>query len=510
MNLSCPVCNRDFEITRRSILRPDDVDFIPCPRVLPCLHTVCHSCLEEQRQRSKYGKVICPICRQDRVVKGVKYLPHDYLALKEVLLLSSLSLGSCVRCYDDVPSYSWCADCSEALCEFHHQDHKLSLTTSHHDISTFKEISATGTSVIPKLPLPQCPEIPSVDCTAYCHTCCHLISANGTLLKHKDHNVEDSTVTYPVSKERINDAKLQTQQKQHEILDSIEKVRSTLSELDKGFNNTVSKVESVFSDLRKQITDRENSILTRLEEITLKRRNMLEKQLSSLVELRDDCKQLVSMTDEILKEDDTSIANINYIVGLTDTIEDRSDTLVEMVDNTPHDPITTTHLTTNFFNADLDLIQHIISTTGAIETEQSNIEDSHQSNISQSKKDTEQSINVPELYFTVSSDISDDNSNHYEKRNKIIIEARSAEKMYSINDDESFDKKSNKDNKDSKDNDQYNNINKQGRVLGKISLSIEFDKNLLSRHELRSFFETAIDDDGIPMMTISKDFVSSH
>ena len=501
MNLSCPVCNRDFEIPRRSLLRPDDIEFTPCPRVLPCLHTVCHSCLEEQRQRSKYGKVICPICRSDRAVKGVKYLPHDYLALKEVLLLSSLSLGSCIRCYDDVPSYSWCADCSEALCEFHHQDHKLSLVTSHHDISTFKEISATGTSVIPKLPLPQCPEIPSVDCTAYCHTCCHLVSANGTLLKHKDHNVEDCTVAFPVSKERIQDAKLQTQQKEDDILNSIEKIRETLSELDKGFDDAANKVEKVFSDLRKQITARENSLLTRLEEITLKRRNALQKQLSSLVELRDDCKHLVSTSDDILKVEVNSVENINYIVGLTDAIEDRSDAILEIAESTPSQPVTTTYIAANFFTTDLEIIENIISTTGSIETEQYVVDAKKSNNMSQSKKDTEQTINIPEIYFTVSSDVSDDNSTLYEKRNKIIIEARSSEKLYV----ESSEKKSDK---DDKGHDQ-NNINRQGRVLGKISLSIEFDKNLLGRHELRSFFETAIDDNGIPYMTVSKDFVSS-
>jgi len=412
-------------------------------------------------------------------------------------------LASCIRCYDDVPSFSWCSDCSEALCEFHHQDHKLSLQTSKHNILTFKEISANGLSVKPLLPLPQCPECPSVDCTAYCHTCCHLISANGTLLKHKDHNVEDSTVTYPVSKERINDAKIQSQQKEEEITLSIEKVRKALSELDKGFDETVNKVEKVFSNLRKQINDRENSLLTRLEEITTKRRNSLQRQLSSFVEIRDDCKHLVSMSDDILKDEDNSTESINYIVGLTDVIEDRSDSLVELVANTPHDPVTITHLTTNFFNEEISLVENIISTIGSIETEPVIIEQNVDNvRMSQSKKDYEKVLNLPEIYFSVTSDVSDNESTLYEKRNKIIIEARSAENLYK--DDILSEKKSNKSDKD----DQYH-IKREGRILGKISLSIEFDKNLLSRHELRSFFETSVDNDGIPYMTISKDFVST-
>jgi hypothetical protein len=209
---------------------------------------------------------------------------------------------------------------------------------------------------------------------------------------------------------------------------------------------------------------------------------------------------LISTSEDILKVEVNSVENINYVVGLTDAIEDRSDALLEIAESTPSQPVTTTHIAANFFTTDLEIIENIISTTGSIETEQS-VVDAKKSHMSQSKKGTEQTINIPEIYFTVSSDVSDDNSTLYEKRNKIIIEARSSENLYV----ESSEKKSDK---DDKGHDQ-NNINRQGRVLGKISLSIEFDKNLLGRHELRSFFETAIDDNGIPYMTVSKDFVSS-
>lgn len=411
-------------------------------------------------------------------------------------------MASCIRCYDDVPSFSWCSDCSEALCEFHHQDHKLSLQTSKHSILTFKEISANGLSVKPVLPLPQCPEYPSADCTAYCHTCCHLVSPNGTLLKHKDHNVEDCTVTYPVSKERINDAKVQAQHKEEEITVSIEKVRKALSALDKGFDETVNKVEKVFSNLRKQVNDRENSLLTRLEEVTTKRRNSLQRQLSSLVEIRDDCKHLVSMSDDILKDEENTTESMNYIVGLTDVIEDRSDSLVELVANTPQEPVTITCLNTNFFTEEISLVENIISTLGSVETEPAIVEKKDDVRMSQSKRENEKVLNLPEIYFSVTSDVSDNESTLYEKRNKIIIEARSAENLY--NNELLDEKKSNKGDKD----DQYH-IKREGRILGKISLSIEFDKNLLSRHELRSFFETSVDKDGIPYMTVSKDFVST-
>ena len=280
-------------------------------------------------------------------------------------------------------------------------------------------------------------------------------------------------------------------------------MRQALTELDQGFDETVNKVDRVFSSLRKHIEDRENSLLTRLEEITTKRRNMLQKQLSTLVEIRDDCNNLVSMSDDLLKEEENSTEAMNYIVGLTDVIEDRSDSLAELVTNTPKDPVTITHLTTNFFNEEISLVENIISTVGSIEAEPViNLEQKDDVKMSQSKKEKERVLNLPEIYFSVTSDVSDNESNLYEKRNRIIIEARSAENLY--NNDSLDEKISNKGDKD-----YPYNVKREGRILGKISLSIEFDKNLLSRHELRSFFETSVDNDGVPYMTVSKDFVST-
>ena len=53
ISLNCPSCERDYELPRRYMLHYDDFDFQPIPRLLPqCLHTICHSCLEDSYQRN--------------------------------------------------------------------------------------------------------------------------------------------------------------------------------------------------------------------------------------------------------------------------------------------------------------------------------------------------------------------------------------------------------------------------------------------------------------------------
>lgn len=92
---------------------------------------------------------------------------------------------------------------SVALCEFHHQDHKLSFNTSKHAIKTFKEIAYFNHNAQSrgdpspvhlefKFPPVPCPEALISDCSLYCHTCLHLISAQAMIdHHHQTHHLEN-------------------------------------------------------------------------------------------------------------------------------------------------------------------------------------------------------------------------------------------------------------------------------------------------------------------------------
>ncbi len=129
VSISCPCCNRDYELPRRFVVKDDDIEYLVIPRLLNCLHTSCHSCLEDQFQRNN-GQLECPICKKTQITKGVRYLPLDVQTMNEIVKFTkSVSMTYCSRCHDENPSYSWCFTCHSAMCEFHHQDHKLSIDT---------------------------------------------------------------------------------------------------------------------------------------------------------------------------------------------------------------------------------------------------------------------------------------------------------------------------------------------------------------------------------------------
>ena len=150
----------------------------------------CQSCLEDMWQKSNMlrgissrntmtiGSVSCPQCEhQQTIKKGVQYLPLDGSALSEIIPLNGTNLSFCSRCHDEVPSYSWCGECSVTLCEFHHQDHKLSYNTSRHKVQTFKDISHHHVVIEPRMPPISCPQELEQDATLYCEECSGLLSA---------------------------------------------------------------------------------------------------------------------------------------------------------------------------------------------------------------------------------------------------------------------------------------------------------------------------------------------
>ena len=69
-------------------------------------------------------------------------MPYDISILSEIIKSNgATSMAICCRCHDEVPSFSWCFTCLSPLCEFHHQDHRLSIDTRSHEVRTFQDIS---------------------------------------------------------------------------------------------------------------------------------------------------------------------------------------------------------------------------------------------------------------------------------------------------------------------------------------------------------------------------------
>lgn len=331
--LSCPICSRDYELPKRYMINMDDFDFKPIPRVLSCLHTVCHSCLEEQREKSKKGVVMCPICKTKDVIKGVCYLPLDISALKQVVKTSGAgSMAVCSQCYDDVPSFSFCLTCSSALCEFHHQDHRLSVNTTKHNVHTFKDIAYHGLHIDYNFPPVACPEVPLQDCSLYCQDCLHLISAQSMVEYHRDHQVEDYKALVPTMEETVQEAAAQSKQNSLELERRIASVQARLRQLDQNEEHTAAEISRAFKLLHRRLEARERELLDRMDQVVQERRFQLTEQLSLLSDLNEDCAHTAKVAEALLADTRDKVVEGMYLVAAAEAVEFRSDSLTETME----------------------------------------------------------------------------------------------------------------------------------------------------------------------------------
>lgn len=351
------------------MINEGDFDFKPLPRLLPCLHTVCHSCLEDQRERNKKGMVTCPICRAKDVVKGVRFLPLDISVLKTVVSASGTDgMSVCAQCYEDVPSFSFCLTCSSSLCEFHHQDHRLSVLTAKHNIHTFKDISYHGLHIDYTFPPVACPEVLMQDCSLYCQDCMHLISPQAMIENHRDHQVEDYKEILPAMEQRVAEAAVQSKHNSLELAKRIAATQEQLRELDVNEESTTAEIRRVFNLLHRKLENRERELLNRMDQIVQEKRFILTEQLSLMSDLNEDCLHAARVAESLLSDTKHKPVEGMYLVAATETIEFRSDALNEQLSNKLRDlQLVDPMVYAQFSTVDAGEVVSLIKSFGAIE-----------------------------------------------------------------------------------------------------------------------------------------------
>ena len=502
------------------------MDYLTLPRLLPCLHTACHSCLCEMRDRSELGKVVCPVCRRDHAIKGVGFLPLDVSVLKKVLDTGSAdNMSFCSRCYDEVPSYSWCFHCSVALCEFHHQDHKLSVDTSRHDVMTFKEVQHRNIKVRPKLPPMTCPEIHTAEINAYCHKCEHLVSVHGALQNHAQCETEDCKTGLSHAVRSLEYSTTRADKLGGELKVAVRAYKNRLTELESEVERANFEIENEIDGLRKILDDREKEMKSRVESAAAKKREELVTQLKALTERLEETNMAHDISENGKKDTDDMVNPVDggseitseqaaYVVGVVGPVKKSLDSAAKAIGEMAMQPNVDPTIAVSFANADVLSIKTRMLVLGSVQTLEDNAEFGltredvkgleqgthfHSAKGVTVSKKTAPVDAVPLIHFNIKVDPSSADSLTTEKSaaaaqkkgsviNNIVIEARAAHST--------GDKKAIKEGRSVS----------EGKLLGQVILATELDRRLVSRHEIKSFYESVIIRN-IPIVKLSKEFI---
>ncbi|KAK0133515.1 Tripartite motif-containing protein 3 [Merluccius polli] len=252
------------------VVRQIDKQFLVCsicldryhnPKVLPCLHTFCESCLQNYIPPESLT-LSCPVCRQTSILpeKGVSALQNNFFItnLMEVLQRD--------------PECSRQEACS---------------------VLESVSAAAAGTPLC-------CPNHEGKVMEFYCESCETAMCLDCTEGEHREH------VTVPLRDVlEQHKAALQGQLdairgRLPQLTAAIELVTEISRQLTEGKNQAVAGISSTFDELERALHQRKNALITDLENICSSKQKVLQAQLTSLLQGAEHIQSSCGFTEQAL------------------------------------------------------------------------------------------------------------------------------------------------------------------------------------------------------------------
>eukprot|EP00116_Pleurobrachia_bachei_P002068 sb/3462330/ len=259
--LTCPACNKAYEIPTEENARDKR------PRVLPCLHTVCGECLEMLAKEDVKKKSIrcsrcpektlccpgcnkgvgytpknpevlrCPVCRREALIPGGTILGFKTnLRIMKLLQMvkmrgeHKLGLLTCVGC--DLLSKYHCIECQENYCQRHADFHERSRATCDHHLVLIEDVLESHQAFQMLHKRHYCLTHPKELVSLFCNDCEKAVCPRCAIGHHKSHDVVSIEEVYEHIKVKMEELKKRTETKIYNLKQSIVKIKNADRESD--------------------------------------------------------------------------------------------------------------------------------------------------------------------------------------------------------------------------------------------------------------------------------------
>ena len=330
MSLKCTKCHNHY----------DD------PRMLPCLHSFCKSCVGQLVIQTGSKKTVrCPMCYSTTPLplKGVDVFPRNVRLSYEATItkyeaqIKSKSPPSCDECKREPPleTVSFCCTCRGFLCKESHSEHILSRARFlNHKIILLKETKEKDIRDTLKqhmLPPPvKCQEHDENGVKFCCTTCNTLICMECTVIQHQGHKFQEL-------KKFSSNKKQEVVKSVESLPDAVEKLEKTIASGKETKQDVATQkksvdesIEEAFGELEKALHERKNELLAKSSEISTAKETSLTIQLEELTSLKD---QMVACTAVVAEVQESY--NDTELLSVVTTLQTRVQELTQRFDKTP-------------------------------------------------------------------------------------------------------------------------------------------------------------------------------
>lgn len=291
------------------------------PKLLPCLHSFCLTCLEERYKQQQgdqkqnpatntgsqgLSRLKCPTCGQEFLVpqKGIiGFLDNQFMleSLSKISRKKETTERVCTSCEDKSPATSYCLDCTDWLCDACVQAHQRVRVTKDHTVQTMEEYRANASSTLEDQRPIFCGTHPHEPLKLFCGNCEKLTCRDCQLLEHKDHKyqfVKESACSYrEYLRAQLNRLYEQAQPLTESIKD-IEKAARGLQEREEVIT---AEIHKACETLVKAVKQRESVLITELKALVHFKHKLLAKQNKDLRLMQKILQHNYGFTRHVLK-----------------------------------------------------------------------------------------------------------------------------------------------------------------------------------------------------------------
>uniref|UniRef100_A0A667ZAK1 RING-type E3 ubiquitin transferase n=1 Tax=Myripristis murdjan TaxID=586833 RepID=A0A667ZAK1_9TELE len=292
------------------------------PKILPCLHTFCADCIgqlepfsvssggpragpekestEEDTRAAVTVTVLCPDCDSevDLPPSGAAGLTTDHLALDEVFLETLVSDGplGCDLCGDGAAERR-CEVCCVNLCAFCCQAHRRQKRTASHSVQCLQELKTQGRLSRPVL----CSLHPGQELRLFCEPCDLPMCLECAATLHRDHRYCPARDVINRHGDRIRElVSGHLRPRLERLEEALQKVEISQESLQTRVEATMDEVRAFARGYASAVEAHCLSLLHRLEELRVQRRNQLHLQRAQLQQALSDVRGGVEFAERLL------------------------------------------------------------------------------------------------------------------------------------------------------------------------------------------------------------------